>query len=451
MKHKPDTDHEIPVSELTVTRSRHAVQPSNGYKTNGETTALALRFRENKKTEEPKPAEETAVKPAEPEAAPSPATPPKAPIALFCYEGPETQVGDHVARLAAALGKRHRDVHLFSRVRFAKQDGVTVHATGGNHGDLLAGVEEYTRRACSAYLQQFPGAKVPLIGHEWSSVPAIAALREHTGGDVLLSLHSLERQRSDLSSDVSRRIAQLEQNGIHEARSILLHNAEANEVLKYWIPDCQPRVVRGREAFPVAKFNAPINRDAVKGHYQVGPVDPLILFIGDLDERHGADVVMKSIPAVLKNHAGAHFVFVGDGSLLWPLRVWARYLLLEHRVRFAGSVEGQDVYDLIQASDVVVVPSREPTEWWPFQAAWAARRPAVVSHAFKAASLEHQKDCVLIYPHESSCVWGIERVLFDAALRDQLALGGAEKLDERFGWNGLAEQIEKLMGIEQHA
>jgi glycosyltransferase involved in cell wall biosynthesis len=445
-KRKPDTDPEIPVPEALLTKPRGATPPPPSYTTNGEpsTTALARAFRGTEaKTPEP-------VKPAEP-VEKAPAAAPKRPLALFCYEGPETAVGGHVARLASAFARRGLAVHLFTRVPFPNEAGVKVHATGGNNSDLLAGVEEYTCRACAAYLQQFPAgaAPVPLVGHEWSSVPAVAALRQHTGGDLLLSLHSLERQRSDLTSDVSRRIEELELAGLPEARSVLVHNAEANEILKYRAPDSLPRVVRGREPFPVAKFNAPIDRDAVKRRYQVGPVDPLILYVGDLDERHGADVLMKSVPAVLKNHPAAHFVFVGDGTLLWPLRVWARYLLLEHRVRFAGSVEGQAIYDLIQASDLVVVPSREPTEWWPFQAAWAARRPVVATHGLAGSVLEHERDGVLIYPHESSCVWGIERVLFDAGLRDTLARRGAEKLEARFGWNSLAEQVEELLGIKQ--
>ena len=43
----------------------------------------------------------------------------------------------------------------------------------------------------------------------------------------------------------------------------------------------------------VAESGRLIDRDAVKARYQVGPVDPLVLFVGDLDERHGPDDLVK--------------------------------------------------------------------------------------------------------------------------------------------------------------
>jgi hypothetical protein len=60
--------------------------------------------------------------------------------------------------------------------------------------------------------------------------------------------------------------------------------------------------------------------------------------------------------------------------------------------------------------------------------------------------VEHEQDSILFYPSENSCVWGIERVLFDPELGRGLGQKGHDKLEERFGWNTLAEQVETLMG-----
>jgi glycosyltransferase involved in cell wall biosynthesis len=61
--------------------------------------------------------------------------------------------------------------------------------------------------------------------------------------------------------------------------------------------------------------------------------------------------------------------------------------------------------------------------------------------------LEHEHDSLLVYPVEQSLVWGVERLLYDADLGDALAENGRAKLEERFGWNNVAEQIEELMGV----
>ncbi len=137
---------------------------------------------------------------------------------------------------------------------------------------------------------------------------------------------------------------------------------------------------------------------------------------------------------------------VGDGSLYWPLRVYARYLLLEHAVRLPGHLEGQALAELVAAADVVVVPSREQTPWWPVLGGWAAGRPVVATHHAAPGLIAHEQDGVLCYPSENSLVWGVERVLFDAELRGGMAEKGRARLEERFGWNILAEQVQEVMG-----
>jgi glycosyltransferase involved in cell wall biosynthesis len=106
--------------------------------------------------------------------------------------------------------------------------------------------------------------------------------------------------------------------------------------------------------------------------------------------------------------------------------------------------------ELFQAADIICVPSREQTEWWPILAGWASRRPVVTTHKMAAAlELQHELDSVLIYADISSCVWGIERILFDAELGRTISQRGRKKLEQRFGWASLAGQIQELMGAPQ--
>ncbi len=372
-------------------------------------------------------------------------------LAVFCYEAPDSVVGRGVARLTAALARRQIAVHLYSRHEFPQAPaGVIVHAVGeAGDGDLVAQVQEFTHRACNAFLQQFPNGSAPVtvMGHEWSTVPALSMLRSLKGLDTILALHSLERQRSDLTGALSRRIEEIETSGLREAKAVLVHNPATAEVAKYWVPECAGRIGCLRQPFPTEKFQKALDPGAVKARYQVGPVDPTIVYVGDLDDRYGPDLLVKALPPVLRNHPQARLVIVGDGQLFWPLRVYTRYLLLEHAVRLVGSLEDEPLYELIAAADVIAVPSRGPTPWWPIQAAWAARRPVIATHNAAPGLVEHEKDAVLFHPNENSCVWGIERILFDPDLGRSIAERGAEKLEERFGWNIVAAQVEELMGV----
>ncbi len=372
-------------------------------------------------------------------------------LAAFCYEDPGCAVTRFVASAAGALAGRGVALHVFSRKGFeVEAPGVSIHVLGeGDEETLLERVRGFTHRASNAFLKQFQGSAAPvtLLGCEWATVGAVSLLRGVKDLPVILSLHSVERQRSDLTSAESRQIQEVELSGLREAKVVLVHDAGTAEVVRQLLPECAGRIVCARERFPVHQFRRDLDPGAIKARYEVGPIDPTILYVGDLEERYGPDLLVKAMPAVLKNNKQARLIVVGAGAEYWPLRVYARYLLLEHAVRLPGSVEGEALCELVQAADVVAVPSREPTPWWPVLAAWAAGRPVVATHQAAPGLLEHEQDSVLCYPAINSCVWGIERVLCDPEMSRSLVQRGTRKLEERFGWGAVGAQIEELMGV----
>ncbi|HVS34172.1 MAG TPA: glycosyltransferase family 4 protein [Gemmataceae bacterium] len=371
-------------------------------------------------------------------------------LALFCFDSPDGFVGGQVRRLLPALARRGTPVHVFAQHDFDECDDVTVHTLGMCDGaGLPEQVEEFTHRAANAFLRCFPtdGPPVTLLGFEWPTAPALSLLHGVRHLPAVQSFHSLERQRSDLTGELARKIDEIERQALRESRAVLFHDAASAEIAKYWVPEVGNRAVAARPPFPVWRFETGLDPASVKARFQVGPVDPTIVCVGDLSDPYGQDLVVKAMPGILKNHQQARLIVVGDGSIYWPLRVYTRYLLLEHAVRLPGHMEGQALAELTAAADMIVVPSRQQTPWWPILAGWAAGRPVVATHNAAPGLLEHEQDAVLCYPSENSLVWGVERVLYDAELRKNLAERGRAKLEERFGWNILAEQVQEIMGV----
>ena len=48
--------------------------------------------------------------------------------------------------------------------------------------------------------------------------------------------------------------------------------------------------------------------------YYIGPLDPLVLFVGRLATQKGPDLLVEAVPMVLATRSDVKFVFVGDGS-----------------------------------------------------------------------------------------------------------------------------------------
>ncbi len=368
-------------------------------------------------------------------------------VAAFCFESPDSPVGQYVANELAGLTRRGVEVHLFSRRPFVVEEpNLKNYAVSCDEkAEYLDQVEEFTSHASNRFMQRFPTGlgNLILLGHEWSTIPALSMLHGLKNLTTVLSLHSLERQRSDLSSDTSRKIDEIERTGLREARSIVIHNEATRKVVSEWSHEWDGKLVNAYPRFPTETFASDLDAGEVKARYEIGPVDPLILYNGDFSQRYGPDLLVKAMPAILKNHPQARLVLLGYGEEYWPLRVYVRYLLLEHAIRIPGSIEGPELQELIRAADIIAVPSREPTPWWPIQAAWAAQRPILATHDAAPDLLEHEKDSVLCYSSVNSCVWGIERLLFDEKLRATLGKNGNRKLKARFGWDQVAEHLEE--------
>src|SRR5581483_10060478 len=157
-------------------------------------------------------------------------------LAIFCFEEPDGFIGQFVGKLAVALAKRQVPVHLYSRhVFLLEAPGLKLHPLGDcPQGDILTQVQEFARRACNAFSGHFPAGvtNVTLLGHEWSSVPILSILHGTRNLDTLLSLHSLEQQRSDMSSELSQQIAEIERSGMNEAKTVLTHDPATGDVAR---------------------------------------------------------------------------------------------------------------------------------------------------------------------------------------------------------------------------
>jgi glycosyltransferase involved in cell wall biosynthesis len=112
------------------------------------------------------------------------------------------------------------------------------------------------------------------------------------------------------------------------------------------------------------------------------PFDPpRLLCIGRLVESKGFDDVLRVFPAVLQEHPGARLTLVGDGPYRPELERLCARLGLSERTDFAGAVSRDEVFAWLNASTLLVVPSRGGAEGLPMVALEAAlmERPVVAT------------------------------------------------------------------------
>jgi glycosyltransferase involved in cell wall biosynthesis len=112
-----------------------------------------------------------------------------------------------------------------------------------------------------------------------------------------------------------------------------------------------------------------------------GTDGPLVLFSGSLIERKAPDLLLDMFARDLApRFANARLLFAGDGPLRASLEQATESAGLVDRVRFAGFLRGQQLWQAYLASDLFVLPSRGHEGWGVVvQEAMAAGLPVIVS------------------------------------------------------------------------
>ncbi len=107
---------------------------------------------------------------------------------------------------------------------------------------------------------------------------------------------------------------------------------------------------------------------------------PNILCIGRMVKEKGFDIMLKAFKEINKVFSNVNLIFAGDGPIRKDLEeIASKYGLLD-RIQFLGWVEPDEIFNLINKSEIIVVPSRweEPFGLVAIEAA-LLKRPVIAT------------------------------------------------------------------------
>ena len=168
---------------------------------------------------------------------------------------------------------------------------------------------------------------------------------------------------------------------------------------------------------------------------------PHILALGRLHRNKGFDLLLSALTEL----PNAHVWFVGDGPERDPLARQAHTLGVADRIRFLGW--RTDVSALIQASDVVAMPSRHEGFGTVILEAWAHGVPLV------AAASQGPRDVVtdgrtglLVPVDDTNALTGaLRRVLEEPTLAHDLVAAAGAEYRTRYARGAVIEQYVETM------
>ena len=261
-------------------------------------------------------------------------------------------------------------------------------------------------------------------------------------GSVLETCHGPEVWRMGRGSRsnfwVDRQIGRLVDKYI-----AVSHAAERHLVGNKRVPKNKIRVIHnGRDLDRFAPADAR-RRAATRAALGLGDA-PAILTMARLDDQKGHRHLIDALAMIARRRPNLVTLLAGDGPLEQSLQAQCAARGITDRVRFLGY--RRDVPELLEAADIVVLPSLY--EGLPLAAieALAAGRPMVATDVDGAPEVVvHEKTGLLVPPaNPAALAAAIERLLDDPALASRLARDGRKFVHENFAVQRQIEQTAAL-------
>jgi glycosyltransferase involved in cell wall biosynthesis len=285
--------------------------------------------------------------------------------------------------------------------------------------------------------------------HDWLASNAVVWIKEGRRHKAVLTMHSTEygRNGNRFFGGQAVRVQDHERHGTYCADRIITVSNQLKQEIKwmYEVPDHKVAMVYNGVNSQV--FDYPVDAGDIKRRYEIGPMDPTVLFVGRMVVQKGPDILVRTMPSVLKYYPGAKYVFVGDGHMKNDVCALAHQLGVAHALGMLGEKRGRDLHDLFKACDIVAVPSRNEPFGIVILEGWSAFKPVVSTRRGGPAEFVwHGANGLQVDDTVDSVAWGLGTLLADHNRCRWMGRNGRAAVDAVFSWDGIAEQTEAVYG-----
>lgn len=383
-------------------------------------------------------------------------------VALLSWEAVHSiyvgGVAFHVTELACALQRKGHEVHVFTRM--GKANHAHYECVHGVHYhrcpfDVNPSFIEETQNMCRSFCDVFfatedhVGPFDVVHAHDWLAAPAMYWIKKGRPHHTVFTMHSTEYGRcgNNFFGGNSERIRHIEWEACYEADSVIaVSHSLKNEV--QWIystPEDKVNVVYN--GIDYHQFDGWVEPAGVKRMYDIGPLDPMVLFVGRMVYQKGVDLLVSAVPYVLNYYPNAKFVFAGDGEMRGQVEEQAVHMGVKHACRFLGHVSGWKLKDLFKATDCVCVPSRNEPFGIVILEAWSAGKPVVASDKGGPSEIVwHDVNGLKISDNPESIAWGIGTLFEDFEDARWMGRNGRIAAESVFSWDIIADEVLSIYG-----
>ena len=266
--------------------------------------------------------------------------------------------------------------------------------------------------------------------HDWLTYPAGIHAKQVTGKPLVIHVHATDYDRS--RGNVNPTVYNIERDGmIHADHIITVSNLTRRTVIeRYGIDPAKVTTVHNAVT--------PLSEDLL--NIQVPkPKEKVVTFLGRITMQKGPEYFVEAAAKVLKNNHNVRFVMAGSGDMMDKMITLAAERGIADRFHFPGFQKGKQVYEMLKASDVYVMPSvSEPFGISPLEAMQMGV-PSIISKQSGCAEI---LDNVIKtdYWDIDAMADAINSIVTNPALYNQLREDGLKEVN-RITWDKAGKKV----------
>ena len=195
--------------------------------------------------------------------------------------------------------------------------------------------------------------------HDWLTYPAGIHAKQVTGKPLVIHVHATEFDRSRGKPNPT--VFGIEKDGMNHADHIMTVSNHTRDIVinNYGVDPAKVTTVHNAVT-PLTDEQKDVPEHKSK--------DKVITFLGRITMQKGPEYFVEAAAKVLKNNHNVRFVMAGSGDMMDKMIQLAAERGIA-RFHFPGFQRGKQVYEMLKASDVYVMPSvSEPFGISPLEA-----------------------------------------------------------------------------------
>ena len=185
--------------------------------------------------------------------------------------------------------------------------------------------------------------------HDWLTYPAGVLAKQITGKPLVIHVHATDFDRS--RGNVNPQVYGIEKYGMDMADHIITVSDLTRKIVieKYHIDPAKVTTVHNAVE--------PIRKEIADLKVEKREDRKTVTFLGRITMQKGPEYFVEVAYRVLQKANNVRFVMAGSGDMMEQMIRHAAYRKITDKFHFTGFLKGMQVYEMLKASDVYIMPS----------------------------------------------------------------------------------------------